>query len=109
MATGTPGDSIQFTVVNDVFVAGVDRIPAGTLVNGIVSDTKRGSHRLDRDGQVTVRARDLKSGGAIQVRMAGTSSGKRHHGWPGDQLNHTLEVAALITVALFILALTGSE
>jgi hypothetical protein len=105
VSTGTPGDSIRFAVVNDVVVDGVVRIPAGTWVDGVVSDTKRGSHRLDRDGQVTVRARDLRSGKAIGVRLAE----ERDNGSAGPQLTTPLIVGGLILTAVAILALIGGK
>jgi hypothetical protein len=105
LAAIPPGDSIRFAVVNDVVVDGVVRIPAGTWVDGVVSDTKRGSHRLDRDGQVTVRARDLRSGKAIGVRVAE----ERDNGSAGPQLTTPLIVGGLILTAVAILALIGGK
>ena len=109
VSTGTAGTSIRFAVVNDVVVDGVVRIPAGTWVDGVVSDAKRGTHRLDRHGQVTVRARDLKPGGAISVRLAGASSEERDNGWTGNQLTTPLLVGGLILTAVAILALIGGK
>jgi hypothetical protein len=106
--TGTAGDSIRFAVVDDVVVDGVVRIPAGTWVNGVVSDTKRGSHRLDRDGQVTVRARDLKSGRAILVRVAGTDSADPNNGGCGGTGRRGFDpmlVGPLVGVAFVVIGL----
>jgi hypothetical protein len=63
------GSSVRFAIASAVLVDGVTAIPAGTPVTAFVTDSRHGSHRIANDGKLTIRARDLRPGKALLVRV----------------------------------------
>jgi hypothetical protein len=108
----TDGALVRLAVARDVVVDGVTVMQAGTLITGTVTSNRAGSHRMNRDGRASVRARELESGKPIYISLAGWNSAVRGQGI-GPDLGHALKIGltvALITVAIIaVLALIGGD
>ena len=77
LAAVTTGSAIRLSVASDVVVNGVTAIRAGTPVIVTITDERRGSHKMHRDGSVTIRARELHSGRPILINLSGKFSAER--------------------------------
>jgi hypothetical protein len=105
-ATATVGSDIRLAVVNDVMVNGVTVIHAGTPVTGTITNVKRGSHKMNRNGRVNIRARDLQSGKQIKVHLTDVSPVDRIPGgnaWNSSGKEVWIPVAVIATIVLLVL------
>jgi hypothetical protein len=99
------GTRVRFAVAGDVVVNGVIAIPAGTPITGIVTDSKRGSHKMTDDGRLTIRARDLGPGKQIFVRVKEARSADRAGGYWSEPGGRGAGIA--IVVVCILIAVLG--
>jgi hypothetical protein len=102
LAAARTGSTVRFTVANDVLVNGVVAIHAGTPATAIVTNQRSGSHKLRRDGTVSIRARDFESGTRIYIRVANNRSVDcTRPTWNGpglDPVKIGLAIAAIVII-----------
>jgi hypothetical protein len=65
------GSAIQLVVTRDVVVGGVMALRAGAPVAGVLTVERHDSHKVHRNGRVSIRAQDLESGRPILINLSG--------------------------------------
>jgi hypothetical protein len=72
--TAKAGSYVLLAVARNVVVNGVTVLRAGTCMTGTITCEKNGSHAMNRDGNLTIRAWELQSGRKIRLRVKGLRS-----------------------------------
>jgi len=68
------GSYVLLAVAKNVTVDGVTVLRAGTCPMGTITGEKRGSHTMNRNGNLTIRAWELQSGRKIRLLIKGIRS-----------------------------------
>ena len=71
METAKAGSYVLLAVARNVVVNKVTVLRAGTCLTGTITGEKRGSHTMNRNGNLTIRAWELQSGRKIRLRVKG--------------------------------------
>jgi hypothetical protein len=74
LKTAKTGSYLLLAVAKNVTVDGVTILRAGTCLTAIITGEKRGSHTMNRNGNLTIRAWELQSGRKIRLRFKGMGS-----------------------------------
>jgi hypothetical protein len=68
------GSYVLLAVARNVVVDGVTVLRAGTCLTATTTGERRGSHTMNRNGNLTIRAWELQSGRKIRLRIKGMRS-----------------------------------
>jgi hypothetical protein len=103
--TAQVGEPVRFTVAQAVVVNGATAIPIGTPVTAYVTESRHASHRIANDGKLTIRARDLKPGKVLFVRVKDVPLLLAPYGpipWNGQSPITTVSIAAAVVLILVL-------